>query len=168
MPIMNSNPTPNTSESASLPSLSFTPIIRCLGVLVLIFGLWAAYRVMQEAWYLYDNPKHVTTLAQTIATDSEIDQFSNSLAKMMDEAYANTMSNLPTQPGKEPIKPTAKIVPVKFSYFVSWGIIIILLFLLAKIGYWAIVAGGKLAMHNEDQKEFIAEIIAKIIAIKGS
>ncbi len=149
---------PPESNASGLPQIDLSHITRIAGVFILVFGLYVAYQVVKECWELYNDPSKITKFAKYIDEGSNIDNFGNSFSNFMNEAAKNNPQAFPSKP---------KIEPVKISYFVSWPIVFILLLIIAKVGYWAVTAGGQLAMHKTSLETELAKQIVREVLAEG-
>lgn len=163
MTLLNLNESP--SNNPSRVSVSATPeptspfqvtwhgIVRCIGVVILCFGLWMAYQLVKECWSLYNDPSKMEKFAEHVAKGSDIDKSGESLTQFVGELTGEAAGV------KDPKKLPA-ITPTRFSYFAAWFLSIILFWIIGKISFWAISTGTKIATDHADQEQ-IAKSIAK-------
>ena len=123
---------------------ALTGLIRIIGIVILIIGLWTALKVVYEAWELYKEPGKIEVRAKEVEKAAHINSF-------IRKALANKGENL-----------DAKDSP-NISYFATWAIAVILLLVIARIGIWAIVAGGKLVVYNGETEKVARAMIKQIM-----
>ena len=108
-----------------------THIVRGLGLLLLLFGLWSGLTVMLEAFKLYREPVRIEVLARAVERGSHIDR-------------ALTTTN----PGVDMEAASAARSDLQLSYFIAWMIALLLLLLTSLISFTAIKTGGELVLHD--------------------
>ncbi|MCH9673687.1 MAG: hypothetical protein K0U93_19765 [Gammaproteobacteria bacterium] len=102
-----------------------------LGFVVMIAGVVFGLLVLTEAWALYKEPARIERIARAVEKGSNIDQaLSSAVAKPAD---ANA------QPGGS---------SVKVSYMLAWFIAPALMFVCGALSFWAVTAGGNLALKG--------------------
>ena len=124
--------------------LALTGLIRIGGVVILLIGLWTAIKVVNEGWELYRDPGKIEAKAKEVEKATRINAF-------IQKTLANRGENI-----------DAKDSP-NISYFTTWILVLILLLIIARIGIWAIVAGGKLVVYNGDTEKVARAMIKQII-----
>jgi hypothetical protein len=128
-------------------------LVRGLGFVLLIVGLWVALAVIMEAWSLYRNPAGIEHLAQAIEAGSHIDQ---SLARASPEkSEPDEAANISA------MKPASgdSVLGFRLSYFVAWVIAILLLMLIGRLAILAVKAGGELVLYDRHVLQLAREIV---------
>ena len=125
----------------------FNPVVRLIGITVMIFGLYISGKVAFEAWNLYDKPESIQKWQKIVEKETQMDAALNS---KMDAALQQNN------------KPVNKKI-IKFSYFVSWFIVVLMLLIISRIGLWTLREGAKLALFNNiDTQQFARAIVEEI------
>jgi hypothetical protein len=120
-----------------LVSLGLRALVRLLGLAWLMVGLWAGYKVITEAWQLYQNPSAVQPLAQHLARASGVDSL---VAVRAPEETTDATS--------PPARKAEPDNPFRLSYFLAWGVTVLMLLLIGKLATWAIRSGGELVLFR--------------------
>ncbi len=100
--------------------------VRLVGVVLLLFGFWTAMQVVVEAWNLYEDPSRVERFAVAIDQGSNIDRLLN--------------------PGEQ--EERTEVIQFRFSYFIAWAVVLLLLMLIGRLTIWFIRTGGELALYD--------------------
>ena len=108
-----------------------THIVRGLGLLLLLFGLWSGLTVMLEAFKLYREPVRIEVLARAVERGSHIDR-----------ALTTTNPEVGMEAG------SAARSDLQLSYFIAWMIALLLLLLTSLISFTAIKTGGELVLQE--------------------
>jgi hypothetical protein len=113
-------------------------VVRSVGLILLLVGLFVALGVIGEAWALYEDPRPIEKLAAAIERDS-----------MLDAALA------PRRPASEAADPALpgslaeeRTPAFRLSYFVAWAIALLLLMLVGRLSIAAVKTGGELALYD--------------------
>ena len=122
---------------ADFPGVWMEFIVKAIGTILLLFGLWAGIKVMLEGFHLYRDPIKIETFATAIEKGSNIDK---------------TMA-----PAKNEI--TTGRNDFRLSYFAAWIIALSLLLLISMIAFAAIRTGGELVLFELKLKRHIKKII---------
>ena len=133
-------------------------IIRIIGLLVLVVGVFIALKVIGEAWNLYDEPQRITRFAVQVEEGSNLDRVLAFKAKGMapDEALAGTdRLGIPSQDD-------AGEIVFRLSYFAAWSIVFLLLLLLGRLAMAAIKTGGELALYDIQAKQFARTLLDQV------
>ncbi len=109
-------------------------VVRLLGFLLLLIGLWIAFQVLLTAEDLYRNPTNIERFVAAVEQGSNIDK---------------TLSSFHSDDTANGIKPDAQEKnPIRVSYFFAWMIVLLLLLLIGRISLAAIKTGGELVLFN--------------------
>lgn len=131
-------------------------VVRGLGMLLLLFGLWIALAVIAEAWSLYQDPQKIERLAKAIEHGSNLDRTlstaSSKLAVTPDEATAAT----PPRAAPAQIDPE---LGFRMTYFVAWVVAVLLLMLCGRLAIAAVKTGGELVLYDLQIKRFARELV---------
>lgn len=150
-------------------------VVRAIGLVLLLFGLWLALEVLHEAWQLYHEPARIERLAQAIEQGSNIDR---SLAPLQidklneqneEDQTAESGFNTYDQesgPARSSQPETADAAPqyrLRLSYYVAWVIALLLLLLIARIALGAVKTGGELVLYETQMKRFARELVRETV-----
>lgn len=143
-------------------------VVRAIGMLLLLFGLWLSLEVLNEAWQLYNDPTRIERFAEAIEKGSNIDR---SIAPLQISSAPTT----PAEPGAlstypdgspRPANPAATAETAtnpeyrfRLSYFVGWIVALLLLLLLARIAIGIVRTGGELVLYDNQFKRFAKELV---------
>ncbi len=130
----------------------FTSIfVRLVGVILLLVGLWVSLKVIVEAWDLYRNPDHIERFAVAIERGSNLDK---TVAAVTAPRSASRVTRDAGEGQAEEITPAPVIPTLRLSYFLSWGIAILLLLLIGRLALASVKTGGELALYDTEVKKF--------------
>lgn len=143
---------------------TITAIVRLLGLLMLIVGLYAGIKVILEAWNLYDEPQRIERFATAIEQGSNIDSLLTSLTTPvpqpqpiqteLQDGDATMEKSTPSVTPSQTTKPN-----VRMTYFLAWGIVVLLLMVIGGLASSAIRTGGQLALYDLQVKQFAQQLI---------
>lgn len=135
----------NSNHSETTDFLSI--VVRLLGLLMLIIGLYVGIKVIFEAWNLYDEPQRIERFADAIEQGSHLDSL---LSSFTEKAASNDANDVQAwQPKHERQKESIRV-----TYFLAWFIAIILLMVVGSLASSAIKTGGQLALYDLQVKRF--------------
>lgn len=146
-------------------------VVRAIGLILLLFGLWLALEVLNEAWQLYHEPQRIERFAEAIEQGSNIDR-----------SIAPLQLELPDRPGDQGDEldrygrddaPAAQRAPesaatepqyrLSLAYYVAWVIALLLLLLLARIALGVVRTGGELVLYETQMKRFARELVRETV-----
>ncbi len=127
-------------------------VVRCIGLFLLLAGLWVAIQVLLEALDLYRKPQQIERFALAIERGSNIDKSLVSIRKQVSNQSGSTESN--SSEGNRSSN------DIRISYFFAWVIVLLLLLLIGRISLTAIKTGGELVLYDMQIKQF-ARMLAK-------
>lgn len=132
-------------------------VVRILGMILLLAGLWVAFEVLFEAWDLYEQPQKIERFALAIEKGSNIDK---SLVSLRDSVISSTRETTGAD-GEETVKieTPSQANNVRVSYFIAWVIVILLLLLIARISLGVIKTGGELVLFDMQIKQFAKMLV---------
>lgn len=132
-----------TEKSTDISSF----IVRAIGFLLLIVGLWIGLKAINEAWGLYKDPQNIERFAQAIEKGSNLDK---AIASVKSEGENQTTGD------------ASQVAALGFrlSYFAAWVLAILLLMLVGRLALAAVKTGGELALYDMQIKKF-AKLIAQ-------
>lgn len=122
----------------------FNVASRGIGLLLLLFGLWASVHVFLQAVQLYRAPTQITQLAIAIEQGSNLDSSLAPRGEDFDQVSAGA----------------ARKGDLHLSYFVGWIIALMLLMLMSMIAFSAMRTGGELVFQDK-QKQQLIQLMAK-------
>ena len=150
----------------------FAFIVRAIGLVVLILGLWLALEVLHEAWQLYHEPTRIERFAEAIEAGSNIDRSIAPLQmndaggenKATNQTETSTDLNAYGQPsdGAQAQTESTATEPqyrLRLSYYIAWVIALMLLLVLARIALSAMRTGGELVLYETQMKRFARELV---------
>ena len=132
----------NTNQITSL-------VVRSLGFILMVVGLWIGLKVINEAWSLYKQPQNIERLARAIESGSNLDKALTTKApdNLSESADAGEASD-------DRVREVNAALGFRLSYFVAWIIAILLLMLVGRLSIAAIKTGGELALYDLQIKRF--------------
>ncbi|MDT8370821.1 MAG: hypothetical protein RQ783_02385 [Gammaproteobacteria bacterium] len=147
----------DNTHSISTEILTF--IVRVLGLVMLLVGLYVGIKVILEAWHLYEQPQRIERFATAIEQGSHIDSLLASLASPAanpapQETDIDQQDITPKTVSPEHAKPD-----IRMTYFLAWGIVILLLMVIGGLASSAIKTGGQLALYDLQVKRFAQQLI---------
>ena len=128
-----------------------TIIVRLLGMAVLLVGLYVGIKVVFEAWYLYEEPQRIERFAKAIEQGSQLDSLIASFASTSTDD-ANSSEKIINNPSAEKPK-------IRLTYFLAWGIVMILLLVISSLASRAIKTGGQLALYDLQVKQLAKQLL---------
>jgi len=143
----------NSDHSETTDFLSI--VVRLLGLLMLIIGLYVGIKVIFEAWNLYDEPQRIERFADAIEQGSHLDSLLSSFTEKETSNDANDVQAW--QPKHERQKESIRV-----TYFLAWFIAIILLMVVGSLDSSAIKTGGQLALYDLQVKRFANLLMEEI------
>lgn len=146
-------------NSHSIYTEILTFIVRVLGLVMLLVGLYIGIKVILEAWHLYEQPQRIERFATAIEQGSHIDSLLASLAEPAPKPTSNETEVGPqdiatTSMSPEPTKPD-----IRMTYFLAWAVVILLLMVIGGLASSAIKTGGQLALYDLQVKRFAQQLI---------
>ncbi len=129
-------------------------IVRSLGLLMLIIGLYVGIKVIFEAWDLYDEPQRIERFADAIDQGSNLD---NALSSFTASALNIDTTNASTPPEAAKADDSLRI-----SYFLAWVLAVLLLMIIGGLAMSAIRTGGQLALYDLEVKRFARQLIKEV------
>lgn len=142
--------------------------LRILGVLIIAASASLSYFVVTEVLTLLNDQSRVIALAEKVEAQSNVNQFMQEMvAKTQAEALARAQGRqAPAAPiTAEQLRATPTL---KAAYFAAWGILVLLLGLLARISFWGLNAGVRLALHGHTDSKRIEAMLRTALAEKAS
>ena len=139
-------------EESSIEDVSknvMSIIVRCIGMFLLLAGLWVAIQVLLEALELYRKPQHIERFAVAIEKGSNIDK-----------SLVSIRNQVAGQEDAEGTVAGGRSNDIRVSYFFAWIIALLLLLLVGRISLTAIKTGGELVLYDMQIKQF-ARMLAK-------
>lgn len=143
----------NNSSSATTDFLAI--IVRLLGLVMLLIGLFVGIKVIFEAWDLYKEPQNIERFAQAIEEGSHLDTM---LAKFTTPPKAATSESI-VQHAQQ--KSETSTESLRVTYFLAWIIAVLLLMVVGGLASSAIRTGGQLALYDLQVKRFARQLIVE-------
>lgn len=129
-------------------------IVRSLGLILLLVGLFIGIKVTLEAWHLYEQPERIERFAEAIEKGSNLDALIASVAERNKITTQQPRAVSPTNNANAANKPSLRI-----SYFLAWGVVVVLLMVIGSLAATAIRTGGQLALYDLQVKQFANQLI---------
>lgn len=136
-------------------------IVRTIGLIVLVIGLYIGIKVIFEAWHLYEEPQRIERFADAIEHGSNLDALLASVTTNKTIAKQIDSSKETIKPRQEKSSP-----PLKVTYFLAWGIVVILLMVIGSLASAAIRTGGQLALYDLQVKRFANQLLKEAKSTK--
>lgn len=137
----------NNSASDTTDFLSI--LVRLLGLVMLLIGLFVGIKVIFQAWELYKEPQNIERFADAIEQGSHLDVM---LAKFTPHP-TETVTQQPLQ------KAETSTESLSLTYFLAWIIAVLLLMVIGGLASSAIRTGGQLALYDLQVKRFARQLI---------
>ena len=146
---------PNDGEGLGRWTRLAQTIVRGLGLVLLLVGLWIALAVIAEAWSLYQAPQGIERLAKAIEHGSNLDRTlstaSSRLAAVPDETTSAAQRPSSAPPDTD--------LGFRMTYFVAWVVAVLLLMLSGRLAIAAVKTGGELVLYDLHIKRFARELV---------
>ena len=125
------------------------------------FGVFVVGSVLDVAWELFENDSRIAKLSQMIDEKTNVNQVTNTIASELTGTLHDVRQSAQVEPRSgETIAPMA-MPQVKVTYFFSWFFVLLLLYLISRIGLGLIAKGGELALfmggHEKQTKKLLRE-----------
>lgn len=140
-------------NSNSVATEALTLIVRLLGLVVLLVGLYVGIKVIFEAWHLYEQPQRIERFATAIEQGSQLDSLLTSIAN--NSQTQDTINNETLNPEDRP----RAIPAIRLTYFLAWGIAVLLLMIIGSLATAAIRTGGQLALYDLQVKQLAKQLL---------
>lgn len=136
-------------------------LVRVVGIILLLVGLWACLQVLLEALQLYRDPVKIEQLASAIERGSNLDKnlARNSVEDTGENENAANISSLSKQQSGQNIR---------LTYFVAWIIALLILMLVAMIAFSCIRAGSDLVLQDRQLKRYMRLLVTQLGNLKNS
>jgi len=141
----------NNSASDRTDFLSI--IVRILGLVMLLIGLFVGIKVIFHAWDLYKEPQNIERFADAIEQGSHLDVM---LAKFTAQPKTNDSEAVIDQTLQ---KAETSPESLRLTYFLAWIIAVLLLMVIGGLASSAIKTGGQLALYDLQVKRFARQLI---------
>ena len=136
-------------------------LVRVVGIILLLVGLWASMQVLLEALRLYRDPVKIEQLASAIERGSNLDR--NLTHISVDDTEENdnaaNISTLSKQQSGQGIR---------LTYFIAWIIALLILMLVAMIAFSCIRAGSDLVLQDRQMKRYMRLLVTQLGNLKNS
>ena len=131
-------------------------VVRGLGMVLLLVGLWIALAVISEAWSLYQDPQKIERLAKAIEHGSNLDRTLSTAS--------SKLAVSPEDPTTATAARTTSVPPdpelgFRMTYFVAWVVAVLLLMLSGRLAIAAVKTGGELVLYDMQIKRFARELV---------
>ncbi len=130
-------------------------IVRLLGVVMLLIGLFIGIKVIFEAWDLYKHPQSIERFAEAIEQGSHLDtllaKFTPHPKDIKNDTHAQSTLKKSETPGDS----------LRITYFIAWIIALFLLMIIGSLAFSAIKTGGQLALYDLQVKRFARQLMVE-------
>lgn len=135
-------------------------VVRGMGLVLLLTGLFVALLVISSAWSLYNEPQRIEAFARAVERGSNLDLTLSQSASAgrrqletagIDEAASGSAAVTPAEPEAQPV--------FRFSYFAAWLIVILLLLLIGRLAIAAVRTGGELALYDVQVRKLARALV---------
>jgi disulfide bond formation protein DsbB len=130
-------------------------IVRVVGLVILLIGLFIGIKVIFEAWDLYKQPQTIERFADAIEQGSHLDTM---LAKFTPKPK-QTKDIAAGQQSLQKVETSED--SLRLTYFIAWIVAIVLLMLIGSLAFSAIRTGGQLALYDLEVKRFARQLMAE-------
>lgn len=141
------------SNSASDTTDFLSIVVRLLGLVMLLIGLFVGIKVIFQAWDLYKEPQNIERFADAIEQGSHLDVM---LAKFTPHPKVSDSESVTQQPLQ---KAETSSESLRLTYFLAWIIAVLLLMVIGGLASSAIRTGGQLALYDLQVKRFARQLI---------
>ena len=130
-------------------------LVRGIGLVLLLVGLWASIHVLLEALRLYRDPLRIEQMAAAIEAGSNLDRslqhtVYNERGKSNSATQASPLSSQPGTKG------------VRLTYFIAWIFALLLLMLISMIAFASIRAGSELVLQDAKLKDYLKSRVRQL------
>lgn len=141
----------------------FETIVRLVGAVIMIVGVVVALQVLRHAWDLFNDHASVVAFGEKIEKASNLNNaFNTLLGESLAEFRLHARQVFdPNNANNQ--QPAARFEPWNLSYFVAWFVKILLLLLIARIGFWAMSEGGKLALVSLGERTLAKNMTRELL-----
>ncbi len=128
--------------------------VRLAGVVLVIVGVWIGLKVVFEAWDLYRKPDRIAVMATAVEAGSGLDQM---LAQYTE---ADPGADTGGAAANKPVQQQA--ASIRVSYFLAWGITMLLLFLVGGLCFSAVRTGADLVLRDLETRKLMHEFVREL------
>lgn len=132
-------------------------VVRLLGFLLMVVGLWIGLAVIAEAWSLYREPQNIERFAKAIEQGSNLDKALSAVNRGEADVPGDATPAEILERSRR--KHEDDVLGFRLSYFVAWIIVILLLMLVGRLAIAAVKAGGELVLYDMHIKRFARELV---------
>ena len=132
-------------DTSTLSDTVLGGVVRLVGIVILLVGLWAGIKVIVEAWSLYQDPSRIEAFAEAVNAGSNLDGLVAGIAEGVAGKERVTASN-----------------SLRLSYFAAWFIALLLLFVVGSLAMAAITTGGQLALYDLQFRRYSRHVLKEI------
>ncbi len=126
-------------------------VVRLAGLILLFVGLYIGLKVIFEAWHIYQQPQRIERFANAIEQGSQLDAL---LISFSQKKSHNTSQNQPLNQQQDIEQPQ-----IRLTYFIAWGVALVLLMVVGSLASAAIRTGGQLALYDLQVKHFARQLL---------
>ena len=127
-------------------------IVRLIGLVVLVVRLYVGIKVTFEAQHLYEEPQRIERFVDAIEHGSNLDAILASVTK--GKSIPKLLEN-----DTAPIQHQQPSPTLKVTYFLAWGIVVILLMVIGSLATAVIRTGSQLALYALQVKRFANQLL---------
>lgn len=150
--------------AGSFADTIFGRVARIAGLALLVVGLWTAIAIIREAWVIYNEPRNprIEAFARAIEAGTHLDA-------LLDVDPPRTSTDQRQQEGEtsgaiDSLRggATPSKQPFRFSYFLAWGFVFVMLLLLSRLAIAAIKTGADLALYDVQIRRLRQDLMREI------
>jgi hypothetical protein len=136
-------------------------LVRVIGIVLLLVGLWASIQVLLEALRLYRDPVKIEQLASAIEHGSNLDK--NLALSSQENSGGNDAAANASGLNKQAIGEN-----IRLTYFVAWIVALLILMLVAMIAFSCIRTGSELVLQDRQMKRYMHLLVKELGNLKIS
>ena len=157
------NPEPPTRVE-SVANTTIAWLVRFAGLALLVVGLWTAVTIILEAWTIYTNPKsqRVEAFARAIEDATHLDAVLTPKRTDTPVKGEGVAGNTGAETSKPATHAASSGEEFRFSYFVAWAILLMMMLLVGRLSLAAIKTGGELALYDVQIRRFARELMREV------
>jgi hypothetical protein len=155
----------NIGTETSSPESITAILVRLVGVVVLVVGLFVGLLVLHTAWNLLQKPETILPFAQEIETRSQLNAFIHSWCQILLTVLHEYTAMASTRVvfSAKTIAALENGLKLDLSYFAAWGLTVIVLLLIGRIAFWTLSTGAQVALASTNSERQIKLIVRELI-----
>ncbi|HTT08636.1 MAG TPA: hypothetical protein VMH34_07580 [Gammaproteobacteria bacterium] len=153
---------------ATFASSLLNTLVRLTGLALLGIGTWTAVNLIEEVWALYHDPARPTVehFATAIENASHVDRLLTPKHGIGAEDTAAPDATGASPDARSAVPAAAPATKTeetfRFSYFIAWPIVLLMLLLIGRLALAMIKIGGELALYDVQIRRFAAGLLREV------